>query len=268
MLDLKSAEQLVSEVGRRLLGALPSRPRVTTIQLAEDDGPHTALDGEVDHTITLALRARAPQDGIVSEESGTLAGTSGSVWYLDPIDGTTNLLRQRAEIAISLARYKGDTAQMGVVALPCRSITLGVDAQTRTRANGSPLPSLPQNGSLKDAFVGIPGDYQKYAHINLGRFIGIELLPNVGEARATGALGFDLAAIALGELDARFSFAVRPFDAAAGVFLIRSLGGEVTDLAGHPWTLGSPVLIAARSRCIREELMAVLQPLNKLFRQH
>jgi len=177
MLDLDTAERIVTAAGRRLLGTLPSRPRATTVQQAGDDGPHTLLDVEIDQVITRAVRELAPQDGIVSEECGTLTGTSGAVWYLDPIDGTTNLLRQRPEIAISLAKYVGDAARIGVVSLPCRAITLGVDGKTGARANAAPLPPLSQHGVLKDAFVGIPGGYLKYAAIKLGEFIGKELLP-------------------------------------------------------------------------------------------
>src|SRR5690349_7767551 len=53
----------------------------------------TAADRAVERAVIGALRGLRPDDALVGEESGAVAGAGGGVrWILDPIDGTVNYL--------------------------------------------------------------------------------------------------------------------------------------------------------------------------------
>jgi histidinol phosphatase-like enzyme (inositol monophosphatase family) len=53
-----------------------------------DDSPVTVADRGAEQLLRVRIAAAFPQDGIVGEEFGEQAGTSGFRWILDPIDGT------------------------------------------------------------------------------------------------------------------------------------------------------------------------------------
>ena len=60
-----------------------------------------------------------------------------------------------------------------------------------------------------------------------------------------GSTGIDMAYVAAGILGAAIGFGDHIWDHAAGVALVRTAGGVVTDLAGDPWTSTSRSSVAA-----------------------
>ena len=61
----------------------------------------TAADLASEEIIAEFLRREMPQAAIVSEE-GTAHHGAGSVWYVDPLDGTTNFVQQFPVFAVSI----------------------------------------------------------------------------------------------------------------------------------------------------------------------
>ncbi len=49
-------------------------------------------DIKVETLIRETITKAFPEDGMIVEEDGLRAGTSGYTWVVDPIDGTTNFL--------------------------------------------------------------------------------------------------------------------------------------------------------------------------------
>jgi histidinol-phosphatase len=54
----------------------------------------TSADIEVEQLIRAQIAARFPADGVLGEEQGETAGSSGRRWVVDPIDGTTYFARR------------------------------------------------------------------------------------------------------------------------------------------------------------------------------
>ncbi len=75
--------------------------------------------------------------------------------------------------------------------------------------------------------------------------------------RITGALAYDLACIAIGELGARVSLDAKTVDVAAGAFLITQAGGKITDLDGEEWTTDSSTVLAARTSALHRTLLSI-----------
>ena len=73
-----------------------------------------------------------------------------------------------------------------------------------------------------------------------------------------GATGVDMAYAAAGVLGAAISFGHHIWDHAAGVALVRSAGGIVTDLAGQQWTPASRSALAGVPSVHAEILEIVL----------
>jgi len=75
--------------------------------------------------------------------------------------------------------------------------------------------------------------------------------------RIHGATGIDLAYTAAGNLGGAVSFGDHVWDHAAGVALVRTAGGIVTDLAGNDWTPQSRSALAGVPRC-HEQILEIL----------
>ena len=64
------------------------------------------------------ITARFPADGILGEEFGSIAGTSGFQWVLDPIDGTKSFIHGVPLYTTLIAVLQGDESQLGVIHSP------------------------------------------------------------------------------------------------------------------------------------------------------
>ncbi len=63
------------------------------VESKHDHTEVTIADRGTEETIRAMILASRRHDGIVGEEHGTVEGTSGCRWIIDPIDGTSNYVR-------------------------------------------------------------------------------------------------------------------------------------------------------------------------------
>ena len=75
--------------------------------------------------------------------------------------------------------------------------------------------------------------------------------------RRWGAGALDLAFVAAGRYDAFFEFGLAPWDVAAGLLLVREAGGVISDIAGKPYELGGPSLLASNFG-LRDSMVEIL----------
>src|SRR3954447_7522400 len=57
-----------------------------------DASPVTIADRSAEQLLRERIAAGFPSDGVIGEELGTSAGSSGFNWILDPIDGTKSFI--------------------------------------------------------------------------------------------------------------------------------------------------------------------------------
>lgn len=85
------------------------------------------------------LRARWPQVQFLGEESACAPDFSGSVWVLDPVDGTANLMHHFQHSAVSLALVEAGQPVFGVVYNPFLAETFTAQRGRGAYLNGAPL---------------------------------------------------------------------------------------------------------------------------------
>jgi len=69
--------------------------------------------------------------------------------------------------------------------------------------------------------------------------------------RMSGAVGFDLGKMCLGQLDIRYGGNFKPEDVVAGIALLRAGGGMALTSNGDRWTLSSQSLVAVRAKSFK-----------------
>lgn len=89
-----------------------------------DDSPVTIADKTSEKKIRELLTRYWPDDGIIGEEFGDQAGTSGYSWTVDPIDGTKSFVQGVPIYAVLLSLTDGKRPLVGVVHFPALNETV------------------------------------------------------------------------------------------------------------------------------------------------
>lgn len=82
-----------------------------------DGSEVTVADLEVDARLVEVLRRERPDDAILSEESGN-QGAARRRWILDPIDGTSNFVRQKPQWGTHVALELDGEVALGFITRP------------------------------------------------------------------------------------------------------------------------------------------------------
>ena len=184
----------------------------------------------------LILDAR-PDDGILGEEGGLTAGSSGLTWVVDPIDGTVNYLYNIPGWAVSVAVVEGEpdpatwTTLAGAVVNPVVAETYAAHLGGGATLNGEPI-RVSDKTDMATALIATGFAYDASVRERQARAL-IRLLPNVRDIRRMGACSLDLCAVAAGRVDGYFEETVSPWDHAAGALIAREAGGIVSGRRGQ-----------------------------------
>jgi myo-inositol-1(or 4)-monophosphatase len=210
----------------------------------------TDLVSEADHAAERLIRERLsaarPDDGVLGEEGGDRAGTSGVHWIVDPLDGTVNFLFGIPQWAVSIACEDADGALVGVVYDPLRDELFSAERDGPPTLDGRPIKASTK-ADMATAMVGTGFGYD--AEVRRAQaVIAARLLPEVRDLRRFGAAAIDLAWTACGRLDAYYEHGLNAWDLAAGGLICQRAGLDVRPLEpvgpSNPGVLVAPSALA------------------------
>lgn len=220
----------------------------------------TELDLELERRISDALREGTGLE-VHGEEYGGPPVNEGTVWVVDPIDGTANYSLGIPTAGILVALVHERQPVLGLTWLPLLGLRFTSVAGGPLEVNGVESPAMP-DVSIRDVALGL-GSLNTGARTTYPpayrREVFEQLTLAAARTRKFGSTGVDLSFVASGRLSAAVSFGNYAWDNAAGASHIRSAGGVVTDLTGDPWSVDSPSLLAAAPRAHAEVLDTVRQ---------
>jgi myo-inositol-1(or 4)-monophosphatase len=187
------------------------------------------------------LAREAPGVPILAEEAG---GTpAGTMWAVDPLDGTTNFMRGLPVVSVSVALLRDGQPEVGVVIGPWLGLEFTAERGRGAKLNGDPLHRLGRGDA--SAAVVATGFPFKIKH-RLGRYLTLfeAALELFEDLRRLGSAALDLGWTASGNLDGFFELGLSAWDVAAGAALVLETGGVVSDWAGGPGWLQSGDILA------------------------
>ncbi len=187
------------------------------------------------------FRHERPHDGMVAEEGGGRASTSGITWVVDPLDGTINFLFGIPVWCVSIGAQDADGELVGVVYDPNREEMFAAERGEGATLNGEPV-EVSQRDDLTTALIGTGFSYDAAARVHQAELL-TRVLPQVRDLRRAGSAAIDLATVACGRFDGFYEAPMEPWDRAAGVLLVKEAGGTVSELPA-PKGL-SPGVVAA-----------------------
>lgn len=191
----------------------------------------TVHDKEAQRRIATALFAATPDSLIVGEESADLltadgvarsATPSDTVWYVDPIDGTSNFATGFDHWCVSIAAVHAGEVVAAVIHQPTTNTLYRAD-DTGAFCNGVRMQVL-------DAPVQRGVFSTSYPSSRLGGESGarafLRLVQEVRSVRRPGSTALSLAEVANGHFLATYNRGTHPWDVAAGILLVQRAGGH------------------------------------------
>ena len=188
------------------------------------------------------IGAAFPGDAIHAEESKRVAAADAhAVWYLDPLDGTTNFVHGLPEFSISIARFVAGEPAVAVVHAPKLGELYSARRGAGAHRNETPI-RVSKTPELADSLVatGFPYRRAELPNNNLANFG--EMFLRVRDIRRLGSAALDLAFVACGRFDAYWELHLERHDVAAGGLLVLEAGGGSPIWRGAEWPLGRSIL--------------------------
>ena len=195
----------------------------------------------------MGLHDIMPDAHFVGEEGSTQSfAPIGKFFIVDPIDGTTNFIKDYRFSCISVALVVDGVAELGVVYNPSAdemfSARRGQGAfcnGNRLRVSDEPLENgivvfgtAPYHEALKEKTFKLAYAYFRKAM----------------DVRRSGSAALDLCTIAAGRAELFFELVLSPWDYAAGGLIVTEAGGLISDCYGQPLAYDRPCSVLARNR--------------------
>ncbi|MBQ9473936.1 MAG: inositol monophosphatase [Bacteroidales bacterium] len=228
----------------------------------ETKGVHdyvTQFDKESERRIVGRLRELLPGSGFIAEE-GTATGEGDGVyrWIVDPLDGTTNYIHGLRCSCVSIALQEHDEIVVGVV----YEIWAGECFYAYKGGNGAYLNGTPIKTSatikLDDALIATGFPYTNFDRIIQYMRLLRWTMESTHGVRRMGSAAADLAYVACGRFDGFYEYGLKPYDVAAGAFIVQQAGGKVSDFSGGSnWLFGGE--ITANCAGMHSEFVSILR---------
>jgi myo-inositol-1(or 4)-monophosphatase len=248
--ELEAICSLMRECGEVIRGADRENIRVDA-----KSGPAdfvTDYDKKVQDMLQRGLAGIVPDAHFVGEEGSTRSFSSkGKFFIVDPIDGTTNFIKNLHASAISVALSVDGIVELGVIYNPYLDELFTARRGSGAFCNGRPIHVSSE--PLENGIV-IFGTSPYNEEVSEKSFrLAYEYNRRALDVRRTGSAAIDLCNIAAGRAELFFELILSPWDYAAGALIVEEAGGIVTDVDGHALSLERKCSVVARN--------AVVQPL-------
>ena len=233
------AGQVVQEAGK-LIQSIP-RPQVYTKE------GHANFVTEADMAsqkfLIEHLAPLLPQAHFFAEEQEDNRLAPGWNWIIDPIDGTTNFIRDYRASTISVGLIQDGVGMMGLVLDPYRGELFSAIRGQGAFCNGEAIHAadVPTSSALV-AF----GTAPYYQELKAATFaMAQEVALSCGDLRRSGSAALDLCHLAMGRLDGFFELRLSPWDYAGSSVILREAGAVIGSAPGQEFSYQQPQVILA-----------------------
>jgi myo-inositol-1(or 4)-monophosphatase len=244
------AEQAAVEAGALLLDAYG---RV----VAREKGPGdlvTDADFGSQRLIADRLLGAFPNHTMLAEEGGVGPDPSRAWrWVVDPLDGTINFAHGFDFWSVSIALEHEGRLVVGVVHNPLTGQTYAASEGRGATLEGRPI-RVSKADRLRSGLVAtaLPTNFAADADRQMAYMRRFST--GTHSVRRTGSSALNLAIVAAGGFEVCYATSMNPWDAAAGVVLVREAGGVVTNLSDGPYDLYREEILATNGLVHAEAL--------------
>lgn len=229
----------------------------------------TAADRESQRAIADTILTVFPGHAINGEEGTAGAVPMGStgdptdVWYVDPLDGTTNFTHGVPFFCVSVALRSNARTVAGAVYDPSRDEMFVAALGGGATLNGTPV-GVSGIARLDRALVVAQAQTVDSVEIRAYARLVERLMSVSGGVRSLGSPALTLAAIAAGRLEAYCEYTMDAWDILAGQLILAEAGGTLTLFDGRPHVTADRADVVASNGYVHAELIDALRHLDRV----
>ena len=256
---LNIAIKAAKNAGGYLLGALNEKRDINKKGVVDIV---TDADKEAERIIHEIISGAYPDDELMAEEGTSEKGSSGLMWIIDPLDGTTNYAHRFPVFCVSIGLVENGEPVLGVIYNPNLDELFTAVKGEGAYLNGEKI-NVSENGKLLESLLatGFPYDIRDSDKDNLDNFV-MFYKRGAQAVRRAGSAAIDLAYTACGRFDGFWEMKLHPWDIAAGVLLVTEAGGKITDFNGDKADLFKGEILASNG-VIHDQMIRVLKEAAK-----
>ncbi|EDV97274.1 GH14776 [Drosophila grimshawi] len=236
----------------------------------------TDYDNKIEEFLKGNILAKYPLHKFIGEEETaknhniTMELTDAPTWIIDPIDGTSNFIKQIPHVCVSIGLSINKQIVLGVVNNPAQKKLYTAKLGQGAFCNGKPI-HVSNCERVRDANVAYEVSLlhvhnMANKHIKRIYHVGLHarrLKGPIHSMLAYSCVVDELCMVAAGNLDAFYIEEMYPWDCAAGSLLVREAGGVVKNPFGGPFDIMKPDLICAGTEELRLEIENLLRKADK-----
>ncbi len=224
----------------------------------------TDMDVRMQEVMRIALKSILPEAAFRSEEDLSEQPTAGQYyWLLDPIDGTTNFVRDLHMSCIAVALCQDETVVAGAIYVPWGDEFFYAQRGLGAWCNDTCLHV--SNRTMHQAVACFGQGYgtraQSFARM---RPVRDRILTECVAGRALGSAEICLAYVAAGRIDVYVEQSIGPWDHAAGGILVQEAGGVITNWQGLPCNLHQRDSLVAGNAVIQADMLVTAKVADQL----
>jgi myo-inositol-1(or 4)-monophosphatase len=205
------------------------------------------VDKTSERLIIEALSSLLPESGFIAEEGTSNKQGDRFNWVIDPLDGTTNFIQGVPVYAVSIGLLEGDESVLGVVYEICRDECFYAWKDGKAYLNGEEI-RVSQTVEMHDALLATGFPYSNFSQLDNYMALLKWSMTETRGVRRLGSAATDLAYVACGRFDAFFEYDLKPWDVAAGAFIVQQAGGLLFDFErGNNYLFGGEIIASNQS---------------------
>ncbi len=183
----------------------------------------TDADKAVEDFLTDRLMGLIKGSEVLGEERSHRVPDASDIWVVDPIDGTSNFIRDLGFSGISVGLVRDGEPYGGIIYDPYRDETFIAQRGKGAQLNGKPIRVSDRDFAHSHLCAGMCIYNKRFAKPCFD--IIEEIYMQSDDLRCIGSASLELALLAAGRTELYFEMRLYPWDAAAGLVLIREAGG-------------------------------------------
>ena len=221
----------------------------------------TFVDKQSEALIVERLKEVLPEAGFIAEEGTDTHRGEKFNWVIDPLDGTTNFVHGICPFAVSIALMEDERIVIGVVYEVNLDECFYAWEGDGSYLNGERI-SVSGTNNLDDSLVATGFPFHNYSRLTAYMDVLNYFILHTRGVRRLGAAAVDLAYVAAGRFDSFFEYNLKPWDVAAGAFIVQRAGGVVCDFnEGDDYIFGKEIV--ASNPFVHNEVVNKLNPFTE-----
>jgi len=217
----------------------------------------TYVDKEAEKRLVNFLKPLVKNAGFVTEEKTIPENTQEYTWIIDPLDGTTNFIHGLSPYAISIALQRNRETILGIVYEISLDEVFYSYEGTQAYLNNKPI-KVSKADSINQSLIAIGFPYNDFSRLDNFMESLKYFMHHSHGIRRLGSAATDLAYVACGRFEAFYEYSLKPWDVAAGAYIVQKAGGKVGDFQKKNQYVYGGEIVATNGH-LYDDFMSIVQ---------